>query len=88
MNSDEISIALSPLEQMRAKIQDAEKEFAKTLRAEFAAIYAKVDELDDGICEAHFDSHEHLRKVLINKVLKGLKEVVDILSDGTDEGTN
>ena len=46
--------ALSPLEQMRAKIQDAENEFAKTLRAEFAAIYARVNELDDGISEAYF----------------------------------
>ena len=34
------TVALSPLEELREKIRDAEKEFANTLRAEFAAIYA------------------------------------------------
>ena len=84
------TVALSPLEELREKIRDAEKEFANTLRAEFAAIYARVDELDDGIGEAHFVKHfddEALRKVL-GKVLKGLAEADEILSDGTDDETN
>ena len=42
---------VSPLEQMRAKIRDAEKEFTQALRAEFQAMYDRVDELDDGISE-------------------------------------
>jgi hypothetical protein len=75
--------ALSPLEQLRAKIHDAEKAFAKTLRTQFEAIHARVYELDDEICEARLND-EHMRKAL-SKARKGLGEVICILSDGTDD---
>jgi hypothetical protein len=74
--------ALSPLEQLRAKMHAAEKEFTQALRAEFKAMYERVEELDTEISEVQFDGHEHLRKVL-GKVLKGLHEVVETLSDDT-----
>ena len=73
---------VSPLEQMRAKIHDAEKEFAKALRAEFKAMYDRASELYDEISEVRSDGD--LLKPL-NKALKGLYEVVQTLSDGIDE---
>jgi hypothetical protein len=78
------TVALSPLERLRAKVHAAEKEFTGALKTEFEAMYARVDELDEQIGEAPpFDGDEHLRK-LLGKLLKGLGEVVETLSDDTN----
>jgi hypothetical protein len=77
------TVTLSPLEQLRAKIHDAEKEFAKTLRTEFAAIKNRINDLDDEISEARLGD-ELLRK-LLGKVHKGLNEIIETLSYGADD---
>ena len=46
-------------------------------------MYVRANELDEDICEAHFNDDEYLRKVL-GKVLKGLGDIVEILSDVAD----
>lgn len=74
--------ALTPLEQLQAKIQDARSEFARALKTEFKAMYDRANELYDDISEARFGDERLLKS--LNKVLKGLDEVVESLSDGTD----
>jgi hypothetical protein len=84
----ETTVTLSPLETMRARIRDAEREFSRILRTEFKAMHDRTSELYDEISEArderHFDRDGRLPK-LLNKALKSLDEVVQTLSDGTDE---
>jgi uncharacterized protein involved in exopolysaccharide biosynthesis len=77
-------VTLSPLEQLRAKIHDAEKEFAKTLRTEFEAIHNRVNELDDEINDSRLGD-ELLPRKLLGKVLKGLNEIIETLSYGADD---
>jgi hypothetical protein len=86
-NVDPTAVALSPVEQLRAKIHDAEKEFARALRTEFKAMSDRADELDEQISEANFYGDEAVRKAL-GKLLKGFGEIDEILSDlSKDSGT-
>lgn len=77
------TVALSPVEQLRAKIHDAEKEFAQVLRTEFEALSVRADELNEQINETHFANDQSLQKAL-TRAIKGLAEVVEILGDSID----